>query len=156
MAHASDGAIGHQGGLPWPHHAEDMRRFREATLGEAVIMGRRTWESLNGPLKYRHNIVLTSKPGRIERSQADAVETIEEALEVAGDSHAFFIGGRELFSKALIYANHFLLTEIHGKWPADVYFRVPFLSSKRLISSKEWMHPEDSRMNCTFSEYAND
>lgn len=155
MAHASDGAIGHQGGLPWPHHPEDMRRFREATLGEAVIMGRTTWESLPSPLQYRHNIVITSRPDRIDKTQADAVTSIDEALKVAGNSHPFFIGGKTIYSQAMIYVNHFLLTEIHGRWPADTYFKVPFLDHKKLISQEEWQHPEDASLNCTFTEYQN-
>ena len=155
MANASDGAIGHDGGLPWPHHSEDMKRFREATLGEAVIMGRHTWESLRGPLPYRHNIVVTSNPRSIDPGKADAVSTIEEALETAGDSHPFFIGGRGIFTHSLIYVNHFLLTTIAGRWPADVYFKVPFLDSKRLINEEEWKHPTDPSLNCVFREYEN-
>lgn len=155
MAHAADGAIGHDGGLPWPHHSEDMRRFREATLGEAVIMGRRTWESLPKPLPYRHNIVVTSNPSRIDGTKADAVRTIEEAIEAAGESHPFFIGGRGIFTHSLVYVNHFLLTTISGRWPADVYFKVPFLEGKTLVSQEEWEHPTDPSLNCTFSEYVN-
>ena len=156
MAHAADGAIGHDGGLPWPHHPEDMRRFREATLGEAVIMGRHTWESLPKPLPYRHNIVITSNPSRIDPTTADAVSTSEEALEEAGDIHPFFIGGRGIFSHSLLYVNHFLLTTIEGRWPADVYFKVPFLESKVLLSEERWTHPDDPSLNCTFREYENE
>jgi len=155
MAHAADGAIGHDGGLPWPHHSEDMKRFREATLGEAVIMGRNTWESLPKPLPYRHNIVVTSNPSRIDATKADAVRTIEEAIEAAGESHPFFIGGRGIFTHSLVYVNHFLLTTISGRWPADVYFKVPFLEGKTLVSQEEWEHPTDPSLNCTFREYVN-
>lgn len=155
MAHASDSAIGHNGGLPWPHHSEDMRRFRKATMGGAVIMGRVTWESLPGALPYRHNIVVTSKPDKIDKNQAEAVSTIDAALAAAGDSPIFFIGGQTLYSQCLVHVNHYLLTEIHGRWPADSYFRVPFLESKKLVNEEHWEHPTDANMNCTFREYRN-
>jgi len=132
-----------------------MKRFREATLGEAVIMGRNTWESLPKPLPYRHNIVVTSYPSRIDATKADAVRTIEEAIEAAGESHPFFIGGRGIFTHSLVYVNHFLLTTISGRWPADVYFKVPFLEGKTLVSQEEWEHPTDPSLNCTFREYVN-
>jgi len=154
VAHGPDGVIGNNGGLPWPHHAEDMRRFREATIGEAIIMGRLTWESLGKKLPNRQNIVVTSKPETVDRDQADAVSSIHEALEAAEGMHPFIIGGGQLFTASLPMVNHFLITEMKRKWPGDVYFKVPFLSDKRLIKEEHW--PGDSPdQACIFREYEN-
>src|SRR2546430_11784511 len=58
---ASNGVIGHRNRMPW-HLPEDLRRFRQLTLGHAVIMGRRTFESIGGPLAGRDNILITRSP----------------------------------------------------------------------------------------------
>src|SRR5947208_6287414 len=63
-------AIGKGGQLPW-HYSADMKFFKETTMGNAVVMGRRTWETLNGPLKERQNIVLTG--GDIEKADGITV-----------------------------------------------------------------------------------
>src|SRR5256714_6713932 len=84
-------AIGKGGKLPW-HYSADMKFFKETTIGNAVVMGRRTWETLKGPLKDRENIVLTG--GDIE--QADGITTARDmrhVLNLAKDSdkHLFVI-----------------------------------------------------------------
>lgn len=152
VAHGPDGAIGLQGKLPWPTHCEDMRRFREATLGNPVIMGRKTWDSLKEGLPYRHNIVVTSNPRSIDRSKADAVTSVQEALKVAGRGEIFIIGGAKLFASSLGFCDRFLITEMKSRFAGDVYFKVPFLSDKTLVSREEW-EDSDPRLNCTFFEY---
>ncbi len=59
---ARNGVIGAGGRMPW-HLPEDLKRFKQLTLGHPVIMGRRTWESLGKPLPGRHNIVISRRPG---------------------------------------------------------------------------------------------
>mgnify|MGYP001340034974 CR=1 FL=1 len=139
--------------------AEQARRRHGAGLGERhgllFAAGLITGEAIVGIL-MAIPIVITSNPSRIDPTKADAVSTIEEALEEAGDSHPFFIGGRGIFSHSLLYVNHFLLTTIEGRWPADVYFKVPFLESKVLLSEERWTHPDDPSLNCTFREYENE
>lgn len=152
VAHGPDGAIGLNGGLPWPVHREDMRRFRERTLGCPVIMGRRTWESLGGGLPYRQNIVVTSSPRRIDPSKADAVKTFGEALKLAGKGDVFAIGGAKIFTAALPYAERFLITELKKRFAGDVYFKVPFLAEKELVSEEDWQDANPD-LHCTFREY---
>lgn len=154
VAHGPDGVVGNNGGLPWPHHAEDMRRFREATIGEAVIMGRKTWESLGKKLPNRQNIVVTSKPKSIDPHQADVAATIHEALEIADGLHPFIIGGGQIFMASLSLVNHFLITEMQKNYPGDVYFKVPFLSDKRLIKEEHWENDNPDQA-CIFKEYEN-
>lgn len=129
-----------------------MRRFRAATLGHPVIMGRRTWESLAGGLPYRQNIVITSSPRRVDPSAADAVKSFADALERAGEGDVYVIGGAKVFAAALPYAERFLITEMKKRFAGDVYFKVPFLADKKLVSREEWQdtNPE---LHCSFLEY---
>ncbi len=152
VAHGPDGAIGLHGKLPWPTHREDLRRFREATLGHPVIMGRKTWDSLGDGLPYRHNIVVTSNPRLIDRSKADAVTSIQDALKAAGGGEIFVIGGAKIFAASLGFCDRFLITEMKNRFAGDVYFKVPFLAEKTLTSREEW-EDDDPRLNCSFLEY---
>jgi len=121
---ARNGVIGRDGAVPW-RLPEDMARFRELTTGHAVVMGRRTWESLPErfrPLPGRRNVVVT----RNEAWSAEGAErasSVEDALELlAGDSYLFVIGGGEIYSAALPYAGELLLTELAVDVEGDTFF----------------------------------
>lgn len=129
-----------------------MRRFREETLGNPVIMGRKTWESLEGGLPYRHNIVVTSNPRSIERGKADAARSVQDALKLAGGGDIFIIGGQKIFAASLGFCDRFLITEMKNRFPGDVYFKVPFLADKKLVRHEEWSDPNPT-LNCAFFEY---
>jgi len=119
LAMADNGVIGNKGGLPW-RIPEDLRRFKELTLGKPCIMGRKTWESLpRKPLPGRANIVVTR-----DRNFADdgavVVYSLEEALAQTPDApEVAIIGGAELFKKAIPLANRVDLTEVHAAVEGD-------------------------------------
>ena len=118
---ASNGVIGARGALPW-RLPEDLKRFRALTRGHAVIMGRRTWESLAGPLADRQNIVVTSH-GSLVAPGATLVPGLDEALDaVSLPSPAFCIGGAVLYRAALARAATMHLTEIARAYDGDVVF----------------------------------
>ena len=121
---ARNGVIGRDGALPW-RLPEDMARFRELTTGHAVVMGRRTWDSLPDrfrPLPDRRNLVVT----RNAAWSAEGVEragSLEEALALAtGAEHVFVIGGAEIYAAALTHADELLLTEIDLDVEGDAVF----------------------------------
>lgn len=118
---ASNGVIGAQGQLPW-RLPEDLRFFKQQTMGRPVIMGRRTWESIGRPLPGRQNIVVThSKDVRAEG--ATVVGSLAAALAAcAGAEEVFVIGGAELYRAALPMADRLVLTEIHREFDGDVRF----------------------------------
>ena len=119
VAHSANRVIGRDGGLPW-HLPADMRRFRELTTGHAVVMGRRTYESLPGafrPLPDRRNVVLTSDPAY----RADGAEVVTE-LERALARPCFVIGGGEVYAHALPHARRVYATEIEGELDGDTFF----------------------------------
>src|SRR5687768_13363762 len=118
---AANGIIGANGGLPW-RLPEDLRFFKQLTLGHPVIMGRRTWESLKGPLPGRENIVVTRTPG-YEAPGAALAGSLQAALVLClGEPVAFVIGGSRLFEEALPIAAGLVLTEIHRDFPGDTWF----------------------------------
>lgn len=118
---AANGIIGRDGKLPW-HIPEELKHFKRLTLGHPVIMGRRTWESLKGPLPGRENIVVTGTRG-YEAPGAAVAQSLEAALALcAGEPLAFVIGGSRLFEESLPIAAGLVLTEIHRDFPGDTWF----------------------------------
>ncbi len=116
--------IGSGGALPW-HLPEDLAHFRAATRGHAVVMGRKTWDSLPArfrPLPGRRNFVVTRNTAwRAEG--ADVAFSLDEALaRMSGDPRVFVIGGAELYATALPLAHTLLLTEIDADVAGDTHF----------------------------------
>lgn len=116
--------IGRAGALPW-HLPEDLAHFRAATRGHAVVMGRKTWESLPArfrPLPGRRNLVVTRNPAW-QAEGAEATSSLEAALErVGGADPVFVIGGAELYATALPLAQTLMLTEIDASIEGDTHF----------------------------------
>ena len=118
---AANGVIGAGGKLPW-HLPEDLRHFRNLTLGHPVIMGRHTWKSLGKPLAGRENIVVSRTPG-YEAAGAAVATSLDAAIAFcAGEQVAFVIGGTALFAAALPVALGMVMTEIHRDYSGDAWF----------------------------------
>ena len=118
---ARNGVIGADNRLPW-RLPEDLRHFRALTLGHAVIMGRRTWESLPGPLAQRQNIVVSRRRDFMAPG-AEVATTLDDALaRVSLPAPAFCIGGGELYRAALARAVVVHITEIEHDFAGDVTF----------------------------------
>ena len=119
---ARNGVIGRDGDLPW-RLPEDMAHFRRTTLGHAVIMGRKTWESLPKPLAGRHNIVV-SRQADYAAPGADVVGSLEaaRALVAPSDDLPFVIGGASLYAQALPNATVVHWTEVDAEPEGDTHF----------------------------------
>ncbi len=133
--------------------ADDMHRFRELTKGAAVIMGRKTWESLPAnfrPLPNRDNIVIT-RDTSYEAPRAKVAHSMEEALELAKNSVmktkdcAFIIGGGEIYTMGLPFANRLYLTIVEGDKEADAFF--PDYSDFTKIIEQKKMVDESTGVN---------
>lgn len=155
VAYGADGVLGKGKGLPWPKHAEDMRRFRDATLGHAIIMGRKTFETLGRPLPYRQNIIVTSNPEQFRDQKVDAARNIEEAIAMCRMNDPYIIGGASIYVRAMSYVNRILLTEMKHHFEGDVYFKIPFIDEWEVVSEEHWdgNGPEEA---CTFKELRRD
>ncbi len=118
---AANGVIGDRNRLPW-RLPDDLQHFRALTTGHAVIMGRKTWQSLGGPLPGRQNIVVTRNP-RYAAPGAEVASTLAAALAlVRMPPPAFCIGGGELYRVALAHATTLYLTEIDRDFEGDATF----------------------------------
>lgn len=116
-------AIGRNQQLLW-RLPEDLRHFRETTIGKVVVMGRKTWESLPAtlrPLPGRCNIVV-SRNACYPAEGAQVVTSIAEAVDAGSDGDIFVIGGAELYAQTLALASFLHLTEIDAECIADAFF----------------------------------
>jgi dihydrofolate reductase len=120
-AQGRNGVIGSGGGMPW-RIPEDLVHFRDTTMGAAVIMGRKTWDSLPPqfrPLEGRRNVVVTRNPGW----KADGAETAsspEHALAMTDPDEAWFIGGGEVYRAAMPFTNVLAVTLVDADPAGDV------------------------------------
>ncbi|EPR77285.1 Dihydrofolate reductase [Leifsonia rubra CMS 76R] len=160
-AQSEGGIIGSEGAMPW-HLPEDLAHFTALTLDSPVIMGRKTWESLPKrfrPLPGRRNIVVTRQTEWCDNG-AEVVHTIEEAIELAStsttststtststtstlatstlatsDAHVWVIGGAQIYSQALNYAQRLEITEIRESFEGDT--RAPVRGDQWMLAVRE-------------------
>jgi len=124
VAKAANGVIGDRGRIPW-QIPEDMRHFKQLTLGKPCIMGRKTWDSLpKKPLRGRLNIVVTRDP-QFTAEGATVVHSLDEASARARSESAdeiAVIGGEEIYRATLPKAAVIYLTDVLEDFPGDAHF----------------------------------
>jgi dihydrofolate reductase len=114
-------AIGRNGAMPW-HLSDDLKRFKALTLGNPVLMGRKTALAIGRPLPGRPNLILTRAQAAPFEGQT-VVHSLDEAITAAGDDALMVIGGGEVYALAITRATHMHLTEIDTATPdADTFF----------------------------------
>lgn len=118
IARARNGVIGRDGKLPW-HLPADLRRFKALTMGSAMIMGRKTFESLPGLLPGRRHIVLTHDPDW-QANGAEVAHDLDQSLRLAADQPVSVIGGSAMFALFLPLADRIELTEVLDDVAGDV------------------------------------
>ncbi|MBQ7632034.1 MAG: dihydrofolate reductase [Paludibacteraceae bacterium] len=161
VAIAENYAIGKKGDLLC-HLPADLKHFKEITSGKTVLMGERTFFSLpKHPLPNRRNIVLTDVQGKTFEG-AEAVYSIEEAMEVIhGDAslngengEVFVIGGGMVYRQMMPLADKLYITHIHHSWEdADTFF--PEIDPKvwKQISAERHSADDKNPYDYTFAEY---
>ena len=138
--------------MPW-RLPDDLRRFKRLTTGHAVIMGRKTFESIGSPLPGRNNIVITrssywAPPGCV------IAHSLEDALSRAGDSgEAFVIGGAQIYALAMPLARRLYLTEIERAFEGDAFFPEFDRSQWRELSRERRASGEPGSFDYAFVEY---
>ena len=145
-ARADNGVIGHDGSLPW-HLPADLKRFKALTMGKAMILGRKTFDSFPAPLPGRRHIVLT-RDRRWQAQGAEVAHSVSEALELAGDSAVAVIGGAEVYAQFMPLAEWIELTEVHAKPEGDT--QLPPLGPEWREVSREDYGAEDGRPAYSF------
>ena len=128
--------IGRAGQLPW-HLSADLKRFRALTSGHAILMGRKTFESIGRPLPDRRSIVLT-RQADFGPAGVEVAHSFEDALLLAaGEQKLFVIGGASIYEIALRRADRLFFTVVHACMEGDVYFPA--------FVCKDWQLLEDVR-----------
>ncbi len=132
-------AIGKGGRLPW-HYSADMKFFKETTLGNMVVMGRRTWLTLKEPLKERQNIVL-SREGDFQSSDSVIVmRDVDSVLDFARqqDTHLFIIGGAKVYDAFLPHIERWIVTEVPlAVEGADTFMPANFLDGFEMYELRQ-------------------
>ena len=123
VARARNGVIGRGGKLAW-HIPADLKRFKALTMGSAMVMGRKTFESLPGLLPGRRHIVLT-RDRFWHAQEASVVHDVAEALKAVGRDPVSVIGGAEIFALFLPLADRIELTEVLEDVPGDTLMNDP-------------------------------
>ena len=148
---AENGVIGRNGKLPW-HLSADLRRFKQLTMGHAIIMGRRTWESIGRPLPGRKMIVVSRQPDyRADIAGVEVTASLDDALQRAGaygEDEAFVIGGAELYREALSHAERLYFTRVRADVAGDTYFPQVNWNQWRLIELQE--HAADDKNDYSY------
>lgn len=136
--------IGKKGGLPW-YISDELKRFKQITMGYPIIMGRKTHQSIGKPLSGRTNIVVTHDP-LYQSAGCVVTHSLGEAIDVAkkkeGSEEVFIIGGGELYKQALPLADKLYLTYIDKEIEGDVFFP-DYSEFKKVISESDWQYHED-------------
>jgi len=150
VAVSENGVIGRNKNLPWKLSA-DLRRFKQLTTGHAIIMGRKTFDSIGRPLPNRISIVLTrnrdyAPPGVM------VVHSFDQAVAACQDQQeAFVIGGEAVFREALPRTKRLHLTRVHANIEGDAYFPETDLADWKLLDQEH--HSEDERNDYAFTFY---
>jgi dihydrofolate reductase len=143
VAASANNVIGADGGLPW-RLSDDMRRFKEITMGKPMIMGRLTYESIGKALPGRRSIVLT-RQADYEAAGVDVVSTPEAALQLVGNAdEVMIIGGGKVYEQFLPMSDRIYLTRVHTEVDGDTFFPEIGDDEWRIVSSQP-MPPNDER-----------
>ena len=125
---AENGVIGINNQLPW-HLPEDLRYFKQVTMGKPIVMGRKTFESIGRALPGRTNIVISRNADWLGPEGVKLVASIDEAIALAesiavidGTSELMIIGGAQIYAAAFDKADTLYLTKVHAEVVGDAYF----------------------------------
>jgi dihydrofolate reductase len=153
-AMSENGVIGRDGGIPW-RLPSDLARFKRTTMGHAIVMGRKTWESLGKkPLPGRRHVVITRRKGYSVPPGVDVVASFEEALErLRGEDEVFVVGGEKVYASALPRADRVYLTVVHTQIEGDTRFPDPELRGFQLVSEERREADEANPFAHTFRVY---
>jgi dihydrofolate reductase len=140
---AKNAVIGKGGQLPW-HLPDDLKRFKQLTLGHPILMGRRTYESIGRPLPGRRNIVI-SESLKTAPPRTDLAHSLDDALKLIAtyNGPAFIIGGAVLYQAALPRVQTLNLTEVDAEVDGDAFLPPIDRSQWQLV--EQIPHPVDDK-----------
>jgi dihydrofolate reductase len=147
VAADENNVIGKDNDLIW-HLPDDLKFFKKLTSGHAIVMGRKTFESIGRPLPNRTNIIIT-RDKKFEAEGCTVVHSLEDALaRSANDNEVFIVGGDQIYRLTLPLADRIYLTRVHHQFDGDRHF--PELGSEWKETQSE-LHPKDEKHPYTFT-----
>ena len=150
VAYSRNRVIGRDNTLPW-HLPADLQHFKRNTLGQPIVMGRKTWESLGRPLPGRRNIVISRDPN-YAATGAEVFTSLRDALSACRDEPAVcIIGGAQILSDAMPFVTELIATEVHADVDGDVFF--PPLARDEWEVASRVPQPEENGYTYDFVTY---
>ena len=151
---AANGVIGRNGQLAW-HLPDDLRHFKQLTLGHPILMGRRTYESIGRPLPGRRSIVISTTLRERPHPEVEVVRSLDEARSLTAnvEGPVFVIGGAVLYGSALPRANVLHLTELDEPVDGDVFFPPFDRTQWRRVSAERHARDDRHAFDFTVSRY---
>ena len=149
---AENNALGKDNDLVW-HLPNDFKRFKTLTSGHYIVMGRKTFESFPKPLPNRTHVIITRQKN-YKAEGCIIVNSIEKALEICPKNEdTYIIGGGEIYTLSLPFADKIEITKVHHSFDADAYF--PTLNEKEweLVQSNHNSKDEKHIYNYTYLTY---
>lgn len=140
VAVAKNSVIGGDNDLPW-YLPEDLRHFKKITMGQTVLMGRKTFESiikrLNKPLPDRKNAVVTRQKDFTAPKGVLVFHSLEEAFKALSAEDVYIIGGAQIFAQTLPLAEKMYITKVHQDYPGDAFFPKVDFSRWKLLEQED-------------------
>jgi dihydrofolate reductase len=153
VAMTRGGVIGRGGGLPW-RLSSDLKRFKSLTMGHAIIMGRKTFESLPRELPGRKLIVVSRAKELSVPADVLVASSLKDAMRLAGnDDTPYVIGGGEIFEQALPAADRLYVTWVEAEVTGDVRFPSVDWRQWREVSAERHSADEKNEYDTTFCIY---
>lgn len=142
------GGIGKNNQLLW-HLPADLKHFKQITSGHAIIMGRKTYDSIGKPLPNRRNIVIT-RQADLAIEGVEVVNSLNDAIHlVAHEERAFIIGGAEIFQQSMPFVTTIHLTVVHHCFDADTFFERP--GADQWLEVSQETHASDEKNAYSYS-----
>ena len=149
VAKAVNDVIGQGNQLPW-HLPKDLQHFKRITMGHHVIMGRKTFASINKPLAGRKLIIVTRNLNyrMVGCTVAHTIWAALKAAEQAGETEVFIAGGGSIYRETLTWADKIYLTEINTQHSGDTFF--PAIDANEWKEVRRIQHPADDKHHCAY------
>jgi dihydrofolate reductase len=153
-AAANNNVIGRENRLIW-HLPADLKHFKNLTMGHTMIMGRKTFESIGGPLKGRRTIVISRKQN-YDAKGCEVAHSLEEAIKmVKTEKEVFVAGGAEIYQQAigLKWARRIFLTRIYANFEGDAFFPEVDKDQWEIIDRTDHQPDEKNKYSYSFFTY---
>ena len=152
VAITENNVIGLDGNMPW-HLPADLKHFKDLTSGHAVLMGRKTYDSIGKALPNRLNLVIT-RSSEFKADGVTVVHSVDDAIAIAKDMRLFVIGGSEVYALAMEHVKVMHVTRIHASIEGDTFFPTLNASDWNLLSTENRPPDEKNPIELTFEEWA--